>query len=65
MLEIAGVEITRATEKIDYNGMKLAFGPKILLDPKCAITLADIRARFKGTCKITAGATLILCDDTV
>ena len=37
MLEIAGVEITRATEKIDYNGMKFAFGPKILLDPKFSV----------------------------
>lgn len=65
MLEVAGVEIARNPEKTDFNGMQFAFGPKVLLDPKCAITLAEIRQRFQGKCKLSSGATLILNDSKI
>jgi hypothetical protein len=38
MLTLAGVEIEYQTEKTDYQGVEIAFGPKILLDPTFAIT---------------------------
>jgi UDP-sugar pyrophosphorylase len=64
MLELAGVEVERATEKSDFNGMKFAFGPKVLLDPKCAMTFAEIKQNFSGKCKIPAGSSLVLNDET-
>ena len=45
--------------------MQFAFGPKVLLDPRCAITLAEIKERFCGACKISSGATLVLKDSEV
>ena len=60
MLAIAGVQIDYETEQKDYNGAKFAFGPKILMDPTFAITLAEIKEKFKGTCKISRGASLIV-----
>jgi len=59
MLAIAGVQIDYETEQKDYNGGKYAFGPKILMDPTFAITLAEVKEKFKGTCKISRGASLI------
>jgi hypothetical protein len=38
----------------------LAFGPKILIDPTFAITLKEIRDKFKGNNHITKDSTLIL-----
>ena len=37
--EVAGVDIDRNEEQTDYAGVKIAFGPKILLDPTFALTL--------------------------
>lgn len=65
MLVLAGVDVQRATEKSDFNGMQFAFGPKVLLDPRCALTFSEIKQRFSGACKITAGASLILNDKDV
>jgi UDP-sugar pyrophosphorylase len=65
MLLLAGVDVQRATEKCDFNGMQFAFGPKVLLDPRCAITLQEIKQRFSGKCKITSGASLVLNDAEV
>lgn len=42
VLEIAGVEIERATEKT--NGFP--YGPKVLLDPQFALTYQDIVRKF-------------------
>lgn len=59
MLEIAGVEVELETEPTDLNGMQFAFGPKILMDPSFAITLAELKEKFQS-CKIGKGTTLIL-----
>ncbi len=58
--EVAGVHIEEQTEAHEYAGIKIAYGPKILLDPTFAITLADIRAKFQGTNHISKNSTLIL-----
>ena len=44
----------------DYAGIKLAYGPKILLDPTFALTLSEIKAKFQGNNKISKDSTLIL-----
>ena len=46
MLTIAGVEIDYAKDKENYNGMQFAFGPKVLIDPTFAITLAELKQKF-------------------
>ena len=46
MLEIAEVEVEIESDPTDYNGMSFAFGPKILLDPKCCLTFKDIKEKF-------------------
>lgn len=46
MLEKVGVQIEYNTEPEDYNGIKLAFGPKILLDPTFALTMKELRDKF-------------------
>ena len=38
MLALAGVQIDLETQVTDYSGIKIAFGPKILMDPTFAIT---------------------------
>jgi hypothetical protein len=60
MLEKAGVQIEYNTEVEDYNGIKLAFGPKILLDPTFALTLNELKAKFQGVNKISKDSTLYL-----
>lgn len=42
MLKLAGVDIEYENRKTDYSGVKLAFGPKILIDPMFAITFKEI-----------------------
>lgn len=39
VLQKIGVEIEKDTDPVDYSGIKIAFGPKILLDPSFALTL--------------------------
>jgi hypothetical protein len=39
--------------------MQFAFGPKVLLDPTFAITLAELKTKFQGKCKISQGGSLI------
>ena len=46
MLELVGVNIDYSTQPEDYNGIKLAFGPKILLDPTFALTLKELKEKF-------------------
>ena len=46
MLEKVGVEIEYNTEPENYNGIKLAFGPKILLDPTFALTMNELKHKF-------------------
>lgn len=59
MLTLAGVQIDYAKEKQNFNGMQFAFGPKVLLDPTFAITLAELKTKFQGKCKISQGGSLI------
>ena len=40
--------------------MKLAFGPKIILDPTFAISVKELRQKFTGKTRIGRHATLIL-----
>ena len=42
MLKLAGVDVDFETLKTYYSGVKLAFGPKILIDPTFAITFKEI-----------------------
>lgn len=60
MLEKVGVEIEYNTEAEDYSGIKLAFGPKILLDPTFALTLSELKHKFQGVNKISKDSTLFL-----
>lgn len=62
VLRTAGVEIEEHNDKQDFNGMKFAFGPKILMDPTFAITYQEVVSKFQGKCKIAKGASLILAD---
>jgi nucleoside-diphosphate kinase len=59
----AGVDIEQHNDKQDFNGMQFAFGPKILMDPTFAITFQEVKQKFKGVCKISKDATLILSDN--
>jgi UDP-sugar pyrophosphorylase len=63
MLHIAGVDIDFQKQKVDYNGMQFAFGPKILMDPMFAITLKEIKCKFYGTNRIGAQGSMILADN--
>lgn len=58
--EQVGVDIDYNTEPQDFNGMKLAFGPKIVLDPSFAISVKELRQKFQGKTRIGRHATLIL-----
>lgn len=42
MLEKVGVQIQRETTETEYGGIKIAFGPKILLDPTFAISFKEL-----------------------
>jgi UDP-sugar pyrophosphorylase len=42
MLEKVGVQINRETEVTNYQGVKLAFGPRILLDPTFSLTFSEL-----------------------
>lgn len=44
----------------EFAGLKLAYGPNILLDPTFALTLRELRSKFVGKNKISKGSTLIL-----
>jgi len=59
MLEAAGVTIERNTEPSDFG---FSFGPKVLIDPGFALTLQDLRDRFKGQNVIKSHTSLILMD---
>mmetsp|Transcript_24991 Transcript_24991/g.24454 ORF Transcript_24991/g.24454 Transcript_24991/m.24454 type:complete len:111 (-) Transcript_24991:236-568(-) len=48
VLEKAGVTVERNTEVQDFEGIKLAFGPMIVLDPTFAITFKELQEKFKG-----------------
>jgi hypothetical protein len=58
--EACGVNIEEDTEKVDYAGLKLAFGAKILLDPTFAITIEELRKKVAGTNTISKNSSLIL-----
>ena len=58
--EACGVNIEEDTEKVDYAGLKLAFGAKILLDPTFALTIEDLRKKFAGSNSISKTSSLIL-----
>jgi len=60
MLEIVGVKIERETETTEFAGLPIAFGPKILLEPTFALTLAQLRQRFPGNTNISKRSTLVL-----
>jgi hypothetical protein len=48
ILEKIGVKIEKNTDIVDYSGLKIAFGPKILLDPTFAISYNEIKEKFNG-----------------
>lgn len=60
MLELVGVHIDYNTEPENYNGIQLAFGPKVLLDPTFALTLNELKNKFKGNNRISKDSTLVL-----
>ena len=60
LTEVVGVHIEKETETHDYAGLKLAFGPKILLDPTFAFTLNELKQKFAGVNRISKGSNLIL-----
>lgn len=48
------------TEESDYNGIKLAFGPKVLLDPTFGVTLKELKSKLQGSIKVSKDSTLVL-----
>ncbi len=42
MLELAKVKIERQTEVTEYAGVKVSFGPKILMHPSFALTFKEL-----------------------
>jgi hypothetical protein len=56
----AGVKIERETTMNKYGGIPIAFGPKVLMDFSFAVTLSEVRNKFKGTNSISKDSTLIL-----
>ena len=60
ILEKIGVEIERATEPVDYSGIKVTFGPRILIDPSFGITIKELRSKFEGVTKISQNSSLVL-----
>lgn len=65
MLKLAGVSIELENKKQDYCGVKLAFGPKILIDPMFAITLKELQIKFAGKNKISKNASMILGESEI
>jgi len=65
MLSIAGVKIEKNEVTQDFGGVKLAFGPKILMDPMFAITFKEIQCKFAGNNKVSKDASLILSDSNL
>lgn len=57
-LKLAGSEIEEA-EPIDFSGVKVCPGPKVILSPDYALTLDELNEKVKNL-KITASSTLIL-----
>ena len=57
---VAKVQIHKNTEKGNYGGVELAYGPKILLEPSFAISLREIKEKIVGINKISKDSTLIL-----
>ena len=45
---------------MEFGGLKLAFGAKILIDPTFALTIEDLRKKFAGVNSISKESTLIL-----
>ena len=58
--QVAGVQVQKETEAQEYAGFKVAFGPKILLDPTFALTLEDLRKKFTGSNSISKDSALVL-----
>ena len=58
--KVLGVQIERQDQLEDYSGIKLAFGPKIVLDPTFALSIKELRSKFVGANKVSKNSTLIL-----
>jgi len=62
MLELAGVSIERETNLTNCAGVEFAFGPKSVIEPSFALTLAEYKKHLSGSIKISAKSTFILGD---
>jgi UDP-sugar pyrophosphorylase len=60
-LRAAGMEVIDAPQK-NLRGIPLTPGPRVILRPSFALTLADVRARISGG-SISGEATLVLDGD--
>lgn len=60
MLALAGVQVNLATEAQEFAGIPFAFGPKVFIEPTVALTFADLKGLFTGSCKIDAPSTIVL-----
>ena len=65
MMELAGAKITRAQEGEEFAGVKLNFGPKIMLEPSFALTFKQIRDKFAGQTEISARSSVVLGGDAL
>ena len=63
MLSLAGVQVQYEQTQQNFAGVKLAFGPKIVMDPMFAITFKEIQCKFAGVNKISRKSTMILSDE--
>eukprot|EP01016_Furgasonia_blochmanni_P023974 TRINITY_DN2581_c0_g1_i1.p2 TRINITY_DN2581_c0_g1~~TRINITY_DN2581_c0_g1_i1.p2 ORF type:complete len:291 (-),score=101.80 TRINITY_DN2581_c0_g1_i1:273-1040(-) len=58
----ANVEQPRAEDERSYAGIKLNFGPKVVISPSFGVTLAEIRNKVKGL-KVSGRSTFVVQGD--
>jgi len=56
----AGVDIEFNTSQEDFGGVKMAYGPKILMDPTFAVSIKELKAKVTGSNRISKDSVLIL-----
>lgn len=60
MLKLVGVNVKEQTQATDCAGIPFNFGPKILIEPQVALTLQDLRDKFKSNVNFSANSTIVL-----
>lgn len=48
LLRISGAEVEDGAEEVEYRGLKLRFGPRVVLHPSFGVTLKELKSRLGG-----------------